>query len=186
MDGRLGGRIDADDRDRRRQRPGPRRPVPRYVRRSNDGAATSTPGVPSIVASVAADRPASPNAATRRSARPTSVATARSTAASMPAFVARPAYRTATPRATPDRRERRAQRAGPKAAPREAVEAAHAGQRPSRASRAMRTVASWLGAPTELDRVEDPAVTDDEDAVGVGSGLRVVGHEDDRLVALLA
>ena len=39
-------------------------------------------------------------------------------------------------------------------------------------------------APAELDRVADPPVADDEDAVGVGGRLRIVGDEDDRLAAL--
>ena len=39
-------------------------------------------------------------------------------------------------------------------------------------------------APAELDRLADPAVADDEDPVGVGRRLRVVGDEDDRLAAL--
>ena len=43
-----------------------------------------------------------------------------------------------------------------------------------------------VGAPAELDRVADAAVADDEDAVGVGRGARVVGHEDDGLAALVA
>src|ERR1035437_591091 len=36
-------------------------------------------------------------------------------------------------------------------------------------------------AATELDLVADAAVADDQDAVGVGGGARVVGHEHDRL-----
>ena len=43
-----------------------------------------------------------------------------------------------------------------------------------------------VGAPAEFDRVEDPPVADDVDAVGIGGGLRVVGDEHDRLVPLLA
>ena len=43
-----------------------------------------------------------------------------------------------------------------------------------------------VGAPAELDRVEDAAVADDQHAVGVGGRLRVVGDEDDRLAPLLA
>ena len=43
-----------------------------------------------------------------------------------------------------------------------------------------------VGAPAELDRVADAPVADDEDPVGVGRGLRVVGDEHDRLAALVA
>ena len=39
-------------------------------------------------------------------------------------------------------------------------------------------------APAEVDLVADLPVGDDEDPVGVGRGLRVVGDEDDRLVPL--
>ena len=92
MDGRLGRRIDADDRHRRRQRPRPeeagaevRAPLERRCRHPRPQAfPRSSPAWQQT------GRPP-PNAATRRSARPTSVVTARSTAASMPAFVARPA-----------------------------------------------------------------------------------------------
>ena len=48
----------------------------------------------------------------------------------------------------------------------------------------MSGAASWTVAPAEVDLVADPAVGDDEDPVGVGRGLRVVGDEDDGLVAL--
>ena len=39
-------------------------------------------------------------------------------------------------------------------------------------------------APAQDDLVADPAVADHENPIGVRGGLRVVGHEDDRLVAL--
>ena len=39
-------------------------------------------------------------------------------------------------------------------------------------------------APTELDRLADLAVDEDQDAIGVRRSLRIVGHEDDRLPAL--
>ena len=48
----------------------------------------------------------------------------------------------------------------------------------------MSGVASWSVAPAEVDLVADPPVGDDEDAIGVGGGLGIVGDEDDRLVAL--
>ena len=66
------------------------------------------------------------------------------------------------------------------------MEARIAAQRPSWASRRDQGGGVVVGAPAELDRVADPPVADDEDPVGVGRGLRVVGHEDDRLAALVA
>ena len=86
-------------------------------------------------------------------------------------------------------RQERAQWPRPKAAPGERVEAASLRgrrYRPSWASRAMSARRVVVGAAAELDRVADPAVADDEDAVGVGRGLGVVGDEDDRLAALVA
>ncbi len=43
-----------------------------------------------------------------------------------------------------------------------------------------------VGSPAELDLVHSRAVPDEDDPVGVGGGLRVVGHQDDRLAPLHA
>ena len=158
----------------------------RYVRRSSAGAATATPGRPRSRRGSPRARPVGPNASTRRSARPTRSRTVRSIEAVIPASVASEAYRTPIPSAIPtiDRsvRPRRAARGcGARA---RSPTAAHGAQSPSSARRLTSGAGVVVLAPAEGDLVADPAVADHEDAVGVGGGLRVVGHEDDRLVAL--
>ena len=137
-----------------------------------------------MVATVSALRP---GLAERRDAQvgpADEVADRAATEASTPALVARPANRTATPSATPS-----------------ALRSARSGRaRRLRQARRVRDMADGLQpelgepgdqrrrvvrlAPAELDRLADPAVADDEDAVGVGRRLRVVGDEHDRLAAL--
>ena len=81
--------------------------------------------------------------------------------------------------------ERRPQRPGAEAAPGEPDPAT-----PRRSLQAeLREAGDERGgvvavAAAEVDLVADPAVADDEDPIGVGGGLGVVGHEDDRLAAL--
>src|SRR6185369_4832972 len=158
----------------------------RYVRRSRTGAATTTPGASSIAATLSGERPCSPNAATRRSARPTMSWTVRSMADSMPASVASDANRTPTPRAIPTTdssvRPRRALRLRRASEFRPRIETGASESQLGEPADQRRGVV--VLAPAQDDLVADPAIGDDEDAVGVGRGLRIVGDEHDRLVAL--
>src|SRR3954447_5800415 len=150
------------------------------------GAATATPGVPATVSTVSADSPDSLTLSRRRSARPAISAVVRAIDRSRPAFVARPATRTPTPSAIaakvsdvrPGRAMRLRQaygirpRIGSRRSESELLE-----PRDQRSRRVVRPAA-------EPDLVADPPIADHEHPVGVGRCLRVVRHEDDRLVTL--
>ena len=73
--------------------------------------------------------------------------------------------------------------AGGEAPPGERRQAAHALQAQLGEARDERRRVVDL-APSKVDLVGDLAVGDDEDPVGIGRGLRIVGDEDDRLVPL--
>src|SRR3954452_21036441 len=150
------------------------------------GAATATPGVPATVSRVSADRPDSLTLSRRRSARPAISSVVRAIDRSRPAFVARPATRTQTPSAIaatvsdvrPGRamRLRQAYRIRPRIGSRRS-ESELLEPRDQRSRRVVRPAA-------EPDLVTDPPIADHEHAVGIRRCLRVVRHEDDRLVTL--
>ena len=185
----LGGRVDPDDRHRRRQRVARSRTAPcrDTCGARTSGATTATPGVAATVVERGLRQP---RLAERRDAqvgpadergRPS-----RSTAASIPAFVARPAKSTATPRATPAavrlvrsgraRRPRQARRLRPRIGSEPELGEA--------ADERRRVVVARAGRARSSSRMRPSPTT--QHPVGVRGRLRVVGDEDDRLAPLLA
>ncbi len=90
------------------------------------------------------------------------------------------------PEGDPDRGQDRPQRAGAQPAPGQLMDAAHRRSEPELGESRDERRRVVIGSPPQLDGVADPPVTDDEHTVGVGGRLRIVGHQDDRLVPLLA
>src|SRR5262245_50085016 len=156
----------------------------RNVRCSMTGATLATPGVVAIVSTAASDRPVSRKAETRRSARPTRSCTVRSTDASRAALRVSDAERTPTPRAIP--MTVRSERSGRAMTARHARRSMPIGLEADLGQAADQRGGRVVEPAAEHDLVADPALADDEDAVGVGRGPRVVGDEDDRLAVLVA
>ena len=143
----VGRRIDAEDRDRRRQG-ARRRRAPgrgRCVARG-PGAATATPGVPAMAATRLGRQAGLAERRDPQVGAADEVADGAADRASTPAFVASPANRTRDAEGDPERAERDRARAGAQAAEGEPVQRHRAARRysPSSASRAMSGVASWL------------------------------------------
>ena len=179
-------RVDAEDGDRRAAAPGGAAASgagigPPLEDRGDDRDARGRPAIAAI------GRPtgrARRTPSTRRSARPTRSRTVRSTAPSIAGVRGQAGEQDRDAEGDPDDRQERPERPGREAAPGERATARPSPQSPSWARRAMSGRGGVVVAPTELDLVADPAVPDDEDPVGVGRGLRVVGDQHDRLAAL--
>src|SRR5438128_6311870 len=151
------------------------------------GAATRTPSVLRIALTDSAVRPRSWKAETRRSALPTRSSTVLAIDRSIPALTASEANSTATPRAMPtivrNDRSRRTAMLRQASAPSPRMLSGPARSEPQLGEPADQRRGVVALAAAQPDLLEDSAVLDDEHAIGIGRGLRVVRDEDDGLAA---